>query len=111
VSMTALALALVSALLEPTPPKSPESVRILSIELSADGGGGLIRTEAVRLSGADGSLQFGEGTCGKYPLADQVLAQLFSAMQAGHEIVFEADARGEDRCVRRVRFLGPRSSR
>ncbi len=105
--MNALALALVSVFLAPSPAKDPESVRILSIELSADGTGGAIRTEAVRLAGQDTNLRFGEGACRKHTLGDRVLEQLFDAMERQREVVFETERVGESDCVRRVRFAGP----
>jgi|GEM_PF-2315515 len=105
--MTAAALALLTALVAPAQPKSPESVRILAIELSSDGTGGAIRTEATRLSGTDRKLQFGEGACRKYPLADRVLAQLFDAMQHRREVIFETHPTDKAHCVRRVHFLAP----
>ncbi|MGH1348230.1 MAG: hypothetical protein ACRBN8_42135 [Nannocystales bacterium] len=107
--MHALALVLVSAFLAPTTAKDPESVRILSIELSADGVGGAIRTEAIRLADRDREFRFGEGACRKHTLADRVLAQLFDAMQTQREVVFETERVGESDCVRRVRFSGPRA--
>lgn len=106
--MNAPVLALVSALLAPSAAKDPESVRILSIELSADGAGGAIRTEAVHLAGRDEDLRFGEGACRKHTLADRVLEQLFDAMERQREVTFETERVGERNCVRRVRFLGPR---
>lgn len=107
--MTALTLALVSALLAPPSAKPPESVRILSIELAADGQGGSIRTEAVRLAGEDQELRFGEGACRKYPLGDRVLAQLFEVLQAQRPVAFHTETVGSDTCVRRVSFLSPRA--
>lgn len=107
--MNALVLALVSALLAPSTAKDPESVRILSIELSADGAGGAIRTEAVRLAGRDEDIRFGEGACRKHTLADRVLEQLFDAMERRREVTFETERVGDSDCVRRVRFGGPRT--
>jgi hypothetical protein len=107
--MTALTFVLASALLAPAAPKAPESVHILAIELAADGRGGSIRTEAVRLAGEDAELRFGEGACRKYPLADRVLEQLFTAMHGNAPVAFETEAVGSTQCVRRVRFLSPRA--
>ncbi len=106
--MHALVLAFVSTLLAPSSAKNPESVRILAIELSADGAGGAIRTEAVRLAGQDRELRFGEGVCRKHAMGDRVLEQLFDAMQRQSEVVFEVEHVAEMDCVRRVRFSGPR---
>lgn len=107
--MNALVFALVSAFLAPSTAKDPESVRILAIELSADGTGGAIRTEAVRLAGRDEDLRFGEGACRKHTLADRVLEQLFDAMQRQREVTFVTERVGESDCVQRVRFAGPRT--
>ena len=106
--MNALVLALVSAFLAPSTAKDPESVRILSIELSADGTGGAIRTQAVLLAGPDEDLRFGEGACRKHTLGDRVLGQLFEAMELQREVTFETERVGDSDCVRRVRFAGPR---
>ncbi len=106
--MTALVIALVTAFAPSETPSEPDSVRILAIELSADGTGGLIRTEAVRLAGADRAIGFGEGACRKHRLSDRVLEQLFAAMSAQTPVGFETTGDGDADCVRRVRFLrGP----
>ncbi len=107
--MTAVALALLSAFLAPTPPQSPQSVRILAIELAADGVGGTIRTEPVRLSGTEAKLHFGEGACRKHPLGDRVLEQLFDAMESQRAVVFTTKTVDETHCVQRVEFRGPRT--
>lgn len=107
--MHALVLVLASAVLAPSAAKDPESVRILAIELSADGVGGAIRTEAVRLADRDREVKFGEGACRKHTLADRVLEQLFDAMETQREVVFEIERVADSDCVRRVRFSGPRA--
>lgn len=108
VVMNAVALALLSAFFAPQGAETPETVRILAIELAADGRGGTIRTEPVRLSGTEGALSFGEGACRKHPLGDRVLEQLFEAMESQRSVVFGAETVDGSRCVQRVRFVGPR---
>lgn len=92
-----------------TAPTTPPSVRILSIELSADGVGGSIRTQATRLSGKDRTYQFAQGACKAHAMSDRVLEQLFDAMHQGAQVVFEHVVAGEEHCVRRVRFMAPGS--
>lgn len=106
--MNALALALLSALAAPEAPETPETVRILAIELTADGRGGTIRTEPVRLAGTEGALSFGEGACRKHPLGDRVLEQLFDAMESQRAVVFGSIQVDRTQCVQRVTFVGPR---
>ena len=106
--MNAVALALLSVLSGPQPPETAETVRILAIELSADGRGGTIRTEPVRLAGTEGALSFGEGACRKHPLGDRVLEQLFDAMESQRSLVFGSVQVDGTHCVQRVTFVGPR---
>ena len=105
--MTALAIALLSMVSAPSPAERPETVHILAIELSADGGGGTILAQPVQLAGEDRALRFGEGACRKHPIAERVLEQLFSAMERQREVAFETERVGDSDCVRRVRFIGP----
>lgn len=88
-------------------PQPANSVRILSIELSADGNGGEIRTEAERLSAKDRTYQFAQGPCKAHAMSDRVLEQLFDAMHSGSRVEFEHVTRAEAHCVQRVRFLAP----
>ncbi len=106
--MIAVALALLTVLAPAEAPSEPDRVRILAIELAADGSGGTIRTEAVRLAGTDQAIGFGEGACRRHPVADRVLEQLFAAMAAQAPVVFETVRAGDADCVRRVRFLSGR---
>lgn len=80
----------------------------MAIELSADGHGGTVRTEPVRLAGTEGALSFGEGACRKHPLGDRVLEQLFEAMESQRSVVFGVVPVEGTQCVQRVTFLGPR---
>ncbi len=93
-----------SAAAVPTP---PAAVRVLAIELSADGRGGSIRTESERRSKDERVVHFGEGACSRRLLGERVLTELFASMRSGERVVLETEAVDGATCVRRVTFVSP----
>ncbi|MEM6292706.1 MAG: hypothetical protein AAGA54_15645 [Myxococcota bacterium] len=88
-----------------SPPAQPAPVRVLAIELSADGRGGAIRTESERRSKDDRVVQFGEGACSRRTLGERVLTELFASMRSGERVVLETEPVDDALCLRRVTFV------
>lgn len=96
---------------DPTPSHGPRD-RVESIELAANGSGGVIRTIPVYMHGTERTFRFAEGACRTYRISPDTLEALHAAMRTRQSIritgptVSTSDGETYE-CVDRVTFFPP----